>query len=136
MSGRNEGGHRELLEQHLEEQPHHRDFNQAHPAAEATSDRKDCSHRLVDWRLAGARKTWAFCERQEDFIMAPTVQTLVPRRETTAGAQKPRSPNGLVLEAWAQGFLVGSLVIMSAITIANMRKGVLLHKLILLEVCD
>jgi hypothetical protein len=31
--------------------------------------------------------------------------------------------------------MIGSLIIMSCITLANMRKGVLLHKLILLEVC-
>ena len=31
--------------------------------------------------------------------------------------------------------MVGSLIIMSCITLANMRRGVLLHKLILLEVC-
>ena len=47
---------------------------------------------------------------------------------------KPTSPDGLVLEAWAQGYMVGSLIILSAITISNMRKGVLLHKLILIEV--
>ncbi|KAI8943495.1 hypothetical protein NX059_001497 [Plenodomus lindquistii] len=47
--------------------------------------------------------------------------------------QKPTNPEELVLEAWAQGFLVGSLVIMSFITLANMRRGILLHKLILLE---
>lgn len=47
---------------------------------------------------------------------------------------KPTHPDALVLEAWAQGYLVGSLVIMAAITIANMRRNVLLHKLILLEV--
>ncbi|KAH9882829.1 hypothetical protein J1614_000195 [Plenodomus biglobosus] len=47
--------------------------------------------------------------------------------------QKPENREDLVLEAWAQGFLVGSLVIMSFITLANMRRGVLLHKLILLE---
>ncbi|KAF2459250.1 hypothetical protein BDY21DRAFT_340238 [Lineolata rhizophorae] len=46
---------------------------------------------------------------------------------------KPTDPDGLVLEGWAQGFMVGSLIIMSSITLANMRKGVLLHKLILLE---
>ena len=33
----------------------------------------------------------------------------------------------------AEGYMVGSLIIMSCITLANMRKGVLLHKLILLE---
>lgn len=38
------------------------------------------------------------------------------------------SRSALVLEAWAQGLLVGSLVILSFITLANMRRGVLLHK--------
>ena len=50
-------------------------------------------------------------------------------------SQKPTDPNGLVLEAWAEGYMVGSLIIMTCITIANMRRGVLLHKLILIEVC-
>ena len=43
-------------------------------------------------------------------------------------------PEGLVLEAWAQGFMVGTLVFMACITVANMRRRVLLHKLILAEV--
>jgi hypothetical protein len=47
---------------------------------------------------------------------------------------RPTDPDGLVLESWAQGFMVGSLVLMAAITIANMRARVLLHKLILAEV--
>ena len=62
--------------------------------------------------------------------------TLVERavvEPRTTGAAKPQSSNGLVLEAWAQGYLVGSLVILAAVTISNMRRGVLLHKLILLE---
>ncbi|KAL5050887.1 hypothetical protein BDW71DRAFT_171815 [Aspergillus fruticulosus] len=42
-------------------------------------------------------------------------------------------PAALVLEAWSQGLMTGSLVIMAAVTYANMRPGVLLHKLILLE---
>ncbi|KAF1937259.1 hypothetical protein EJ02DRAFT_477436 [Clathrospora elynae] len=45
--------------------------------------------------------------------------------------EKPTNPDELILEAWAQGYLVGSLVIMSFITLANMRRGVLLHKLVL-----
>lgn len=49
-------------------------------------------------------------------------------------SQKPTDPNGLVLEAWAEGYMVGSLIIMTCITLANMRRGVLLHKLILIEV--
>lgn len=47
---------------------------------------------------------------------------------------KPTSGEGLILEAWAEGLLVGSFVVMAAVTVANMRKGVLLHKLILIEV--
>lgn len=42
-------------------------------------------------------------------------------------------PEDLVLESWSQGFVVGSLLLMAFITAANMRRGVLLHKLILLE---
>ncbi|KAI9826320.1 MAG: hypothetical protein M1832_000237 [Thelocarpon impressellum] len=38
-----------------------------------------------------------------------------------------------ILEAWSQGFMVGGLLVLSMITVANMRRGVLLHKLILLE---
>jgi hypothetical protein len=48
--------------------------------------------------------------------------------------EKPTSGEGLILESWAQGLLVGAFVIMAGITVANMRKGVLLHKLILIEV--
>jgi hypothetical protein len=49
-------------------------------------------------------------------------------------AQRPEDPAALILEAWSQGLMTGSLVIMAAVTFANMRPGVLLHKLILLEV--
>ena len=48
--------------------------------------------------------------------------------------EKPTAGDGLVLEGWAEGLMVGSLIMMSCITLANMRRGVLLHKLILLEV--
>ncbi|KAF2744557.1 hypothetical protein M011DRAFT_506412 [Sporormia fimetaria CBS 119925] len=44
---------------------------------------------------------------------------------------KPSNPDNLIIEAWAQGYMVGSLIIMAFITMANMRRGVLLHKLIL-----
>lgn len=39
----------------------------------------------------------------------------------------------LVIESWSEGFVVGGLLLMSAITVSNMRRGVLLHKLILAE---
>jgi hypothetical protein len=53
--------------------------------------------------------------------------------DTTAGQTKPSVAVKLTLEAWSQGFMVGALIIMCGITLANMRRGVLLHKLILLE---
>jgi hypothetical protein len=49
-------------------------------------------------------------------------------------ATRPSTPGQITLEAWSQGFMVGALVIMIGITLANMRRGVLLHKLILIEV--
>jgi hypothetical protein len=56
--------------------------------------------------------------------MSP-MPSILARGEVVA---KPTNPDELILEAWAQGYLVGSLVIMSFITLANMRRGVLLHK--------
>lgn len=85
--------------------------------------------------------------------MAPislVVDGLVARRSTTAKWQELskrgtgaatfgnwRDVNHVeayIVEAWGQGFMFGALLIMSLITVANMKKGVLLHKLILLEV--
>lgn len=64
--------------------------------------------------------------------MVPPLQALfLEKREVHRPVD---DPNALVLEAWSEGLMTGSLVIMAAITIANMRAGVLLHKLILLEV--
>lgn len=51
-----------------------------------------------------------------------------------AGAAKPSNTADLTLEAWSQGMMVGTLVFMTMLTVANMRRRVLLHKLILLEV--
>lgn len=48
---------------------------------------------------------------------------------------RPTDPDGLVLEAWGQGLMIGSLLIMAAITLCNMKKHILLHKLIFAEVC-
>ncbi len=48
--------------------------------------------------------------------------------------EKPDDPTGLILQSWSQGFLIGSLIMMAAITVSNMRRGVLLHKLIFVEV--
>lgn len=39
-----------------------------------------------------------------------------------------------MLEAWGQGLMVGSLVVMAIITVANMKRRILLHKLIFAEV--
>ncbi|KAF2010226.1 hypothetical protein BU24DRAFT_428235 [Aaosphaeria arxii CBS 175.79] len=50
-----------------------------------------------------------------------------------AGELKPTDTEKVVLEAWSQGFMIGALVIMCGITLANMRRKVLLHRLILIE---
>ena len=47
---------------------------------------------------------------------------------------RPTDPDGLVLEAWGQGLMFGSLLVMAAVTVANIKKHVLLHKLIFAEV--
>ncbi|RDH26249.1 hypothetical protein BDQ94DRAFT_164639 [Aspergillus welwitschiae] len=52
---------------------------------------------------------------------------------TPSAGHCPRDPDILVMEGWGQGFLVGSLVVMIAITAANMKKGMLLHKRIVAE---
>ncbi|KAI1369041.1 hypothetical protein F5Y08DRAFT_325462 [Xylaria arbuscula] len=51
----------------------------------------------------------------------------------TDSLSKPSACLKSTLEAWSQGFMIGALVIMIGITLANMRRGVLLHKLILIE---
>jgi hypothetical protein len=43
-------------------------------------------------------------------------------------------PEALILEGWGQGCMFGALLIMAIITVTNMKRGVLLHKMILLEV--
>ncbi|PGH33180.1 hypothetical protein GX50_04022 [[Emmonsia] crescens] len=58
----------------------------------------------------------------------------LPLRKRSDDVGRPDNhPDALILEGWAQGFMVGTLVFMAAITVANMRRRVLLHKLILAE---
>lgn len=52
----------------------------------------------------------------------------------TGPVNRPTELDALVLEAWGQSLMVGALVVMAALTVANMRKSVLLHNLILAEV--
>ncbi|KAF1979098.1 hypothetical protein BU23DRAFT_563337 [Bimuria novae-zelandiae CBS 107.79] len=64
--------------------------------------------------------------------MSPIIRISRDADPNIVGHQpRPRTPEGLIIEAWAQGYLVGSLIIMIFITLANMRRGVLLHKLLL-----
>ncbi|KAJ5776528.1 uncharacterized protein N7511_001539 [Penicillium nucicola] len=46
---------------------------------------------------------------------------------------KPTDADALILEAWGQGLMLGSLLIMAAVTVANMKKHSMLHKLIFAE---
>jgi hypothetical protein len=72
--------------------------------------------------------------------MAPF--SILPRQGVPAPAntdvdswnwRKSAKDEDLILESWSQGFVVGGLLLMGCITLANMRRGVLLHKLILAE---
>ena len=76
--------------------------------------------------------------------LGESVAVLFPRAATntsdTGGVgtgygdwRQQAKPEDFILEAWSEGFMVGALIIMACITIANMRRKVLLHKLILLE---
>ncbi|KJY02286.1 hypothetical protein TI39_contig69g00001 [Zymoseptoria brevis] len=51
----------------------------------------------------------------------------------TLDVSKPATVDGAIIEAWAQGFMCGSLIVMACVAIANMRKRTLLHKLIVIE---
>lgn len=66
--------------------------------------------------------------------MAPIISSSHALIRRMAEVTKPTDPNTLIIEAWAQGFMVGSILIMLCTTVANYRRRVLLHKLILLEV--
>lgn len=61
----------------------------------------------------------------------------MPEPATTRTSPPTRSSmtlEGGFLEAWAQGYNVGSLIILILIVFCNYRSGIWLHKLILLEV--
>ncbi|KAH1970651.1 hypothetical protein KXV92_007541 [Aspergillus fumigatus] len=63
-----------------------------------------------------------------NFYPGTTSEVMPP----TAG-DRPANPDILIVEAWGQGFMVGSLILMIAITVANMKSDVLLHKVIVAE---
>jgi hypothetical protein len=71
--------------------------------------------------------------------MAPPnfLSRLAKRAPSTSEAAPTRAGltiDGSILEAWAEGYNVGSLIILILIVFCNYRGGVMLHKLILLEV--
>ena len=71
------------------------------------------------------------------YLLTRASDPAVPRINETSRFGDWRAaadPSGFVTEGWGEGFALGSLMIMACITVANMRKGVFLHKLILLEV--
>ena len=58
--------------------------------------------------------------------------TLVPRASN--GTKASLDQSDMILEAWGEGFNLGALIIILLILFCNYRVGVLLHKLIFLEV--
>ncbi|KAF2853167.1 hypothetical protein T440DRAFT_320050 [Plenodomus tracheiphilus IPT5] len=68
----------------------------------------------------------AFGGLEKRFPEPVTTRTSPPTRGSL-------TPEGGFLEAWAQGYNVGSLIILILIVFCNYRSGIWLHKLILLE---
>jgi hypothetical protein len=76
--------------------------------------------------------------------MAPTMGTIHERQTAYPLYRRDHATFGnwrdvhiteaYILEGWGEGFMFGALFIMVIITVANMRRGILLHKVILLEV--
>ncbi|CAL00800.1 uncharacterized protein An08g11810 [Aspergillus niger] len=52
---------------------------------------------------------------------------------SNASPSRPQDTNSLVLEGWGQGFMVGSLAVMTVITAANMKSKKVIHKFIIIE---
>ncbi|KAF9741507.1 hypothetical protein PMIN03_001372 [Paraphaeosphaeria minitans] len=61
------------------------------------------------------------------------VRTPIPSTRTQSPTRESLSTEGGFLEAWAQGYNVGSLIILILIVFCNHRSGILLHKHILFE---
>jgi hypothetical protein len=70
--------------------------------------------------------------------MAPIILSLAmplsKREPATTPTKASLSVDDVTLEAWGQGYNVGSLVVLVLLVLCNYRRHVLLHKLILLEV--
>jgi hypothetical protein len=72
--------------------------------------------------------------------MAPTIISLrlalplLKREPAETPTKASLTLADVTLEAWGQGFNVGSLVVLVLLVLCNYRRHVLLHKLILLEV--
>jgi len=62
-------------------------------------------------------------------------RSLEPSEEAKLSSRLGLTVDGGFLEAWAQGYNVGSLIILILIVFCNYRSGIWLHKLILLEAC-
>jgi hypothetical protein len=73
----------------------------------------------------------------DDFnVLGKRYPVAVPDTRTEPPTRASLNVEGGFLEAWAQGYNVGSLIILILIVFCNYRSGILLHKLILLEVCN
>jgi hypothetical protein len=65
---------------------------------------------------------------------SPNLQLYRRQNDTFGNWRDVNDTEAYIVEGWGEGFMLGALFIMAVITVANMRKGVLLHKMILLEV--
>jgi hypothetical protein len=65
----------------------------------------------------------------------PTISIHYRRDRLTYGNWRDvHNTESYIVEGWGEGFMFGALLMMVIITVVNMRRGILLHKVILLEV--
>lgn len=70
--------------------------------------------------------------------MAPANDSVLVQNQSASQSSIPTRAHltleGVILEAWGEGFNVGALVMLILLVFCNYRPGVILHKLIALEV--
>lgn len=70
--------------------------------------------------------------------MAPVNDSVLVQNESASQLSVPTRAHltldGVILEAWGEGFNVGALIMLILLVFCNYRSGTILHKLIALEV--
>lgn len=80
--------------------------------------------------MSTPRITYSVPLHSTSFRPMASISTRAPGDPVAANLTREQA----IVEAWAQGFSVGSVVILILFVLCNYRRKILLHKLILLEV--